>query len=80
MEKQTIEEAAVKWIRQPKLITKKESFIAGAKWRQEITTKEIDEKWIDFAEWIINDYYTNPCWEYKTIKELLEIYKKEKTL
>ena len=39
-------------------------------------TKEIDQKCIDFAEWIINDYYTNPNWESKTINELLEIYKK----
>lgn len=40
--------------------------------------EEIDQKCIDFAEWLVNDYYTNPDWEYKTIKELLEIYKKVK--
>ena len=33
--KETLEEAAVKWIRQPKLISEKESFIAGAKWQAE---------------------------------------------
>ena len=39
---ETIEEAAVKWIRQPKLITEKESFIAGAKWQQERMYSEED--------------------------------------
>ena len=39
-----------------------------------------DEYAIAFSEWIINDYYTNPDWEYKTINELLIKYKKEKGL
>ena len=44
-DKETLEEAAVKWIRQPKLISEKESFIAGAKWQAErmYTLDEMEE-------------------------------------
>jgi len=51
-------------------------------------TKEIDQRCIDFAEWmsdlIHRNYKSEGYWfekgEIKTTKELLEIYKKEKSL
>lgn len=42
--------------------------------------KIAEEFAIEFSEWLVNNYYTNPKFEYKTTKELLEIYKKEKGL
>ena len=35
---------------------------------------------IDFGEWIINIYYANPKWKYKSTNELLKEFKKEKGL
>lgn len=46
MEKETIEEAADNWVRQPVIGTKRESFIEGAKWMQEQI-----EKLKDFDTW-----------------------------
>lgn len=39
-----------------------------------------DDFAIEFGEWIINVYYANPKWEYKSINELLNQFKKEKRL
>ena len=46
MNKETLEEAADNWVRQPVIGTKRESFIAGAKWMQEQM-----EKLKDFETW-----------------------------
>ena len=43
---ETLEEAAENWVRQPVIGTKRESFIAGAKWMQEQM-----QKLKDFDTW-----------------------------
>ena len=40
--------------------------------------KIADDYAIDFGEWIINIYYANPKWKYKSTTELLKEFKKEK--
>ena len=40
--------------------------------------KIADDYAIDFGEWIINIYYANPKWKYKSTNELLKEFKKEK--
>ena len=51
----------------------------GSEWDRRDVSNDLEkisyEFAIDFAEWLINNYYTNPNFEYKTTKELLEIYK-----
>ena len=42
--------------------------------------KIADDYAIDFGEWIINIYYANPKWKYKSTNELLKEFKKEKGL
>jgi hypothetical protein len=68
----------------------KNSFIRGFEIAQEMQEQEKEDFAIGFAEWIVNSYYSynfaiNMFQHrhkeiYKTTKELLEIYKKEKGL
>jgi hypothetical protein len=73
---ETLEEAAKRWIRQFKLITKKESFIEGAKWQQQNSYSEEDIE--EYAEYYTTHVLTtqigNP---YLSIKEWFEQFKKK---
>jgi len=43
--------------------------------------KEISEDFtIKVIDWIINEYYANPNWKYKSSKKMLKQFKKEKGL
>ena len=49
--------------------------------RKKQIEKERDEFAIGFAEWILNDWFADERWsKISDVKELLEIYKKEKGL
>jgi hypothetical protein len=48
--KETLEEAADNWVRQPIIGTKRESFIAGAKWQQEQTVITLDDSYSEGFE------------------------------
>jgi len=53
MNKETLEEAADNWVRKPIIGTKRDSFIAGAKWQAERMYSETDM--IAFMQFIISN-------------------------
>jgi hypothetical protein len=54
MKQETLEEAAHNWVRQPIIGTKRESFIAGAKWQQEQDkNKYSEEDMIEFGKYLL---------------------------
>jgi|GWRWMinimDraft_12_1066020.scaffolds.fasta_scaffold04868_6 hypothetical protein len=56
---ETLEEAAEKWVRQPIIGTKRESFIAGAKWQVERMYSDEDmETLIDIIKWYDERMYS----------------------
>jgi hypothetical protein len=81
MKKETLEEAAEKWIRQPKLISDRESFIAGAKWNQErsYSEEEVEILLETLSKVIVyqgNDYRLPHYFEYE-IEQVIKQFKKK---
>jgi hypothetical protein len=68
MKKETLEEAADNWVGKPIIGTKRDSFIAGAKWQSERMFSEIEKKWLEyrsntnnedawcFKEWLVEQF------------------------
>lgn len=80
MDKETLEEAADNWVNKPIIGTKRESFIAGAKWKQEKMYSE--EEVYNLLEEAMKDCYDEELeyhydGDYKNLKKWFEQFKKK---